>query len=80
MLIPVRCITCGTILSSKYAKYKKLMKNVRQHTKESNILTYSKPNTQVYHDPMEQVGLKRYCCKARFLGQQETLLKLTSGF
>lgn len=77
MLIPVRCVTCGTVLSSKYRQYRRLMYNLRKE-KESKILTYNIPNTNIYHRPMEQVGLKRMCCKRHFIGQQEMIYRLTS--
>ena len=34
MLIPVRCVTCGTCLASKYKKYKKLLIKAKKTTKE----------------------------------------------
>ncbi len=80
MLIPIRCVTCGTCIASKYKKYKKLLAKVNKTTKESKILTYHLPNTDVYHVPMEQVGLKRPCCKRHFLGQQEMIYRLTQGY
>lgn len=43
---------------------------------ESQVLTFDKPNENIYGKLMEQVGAKRYCCKRHFLGQQEIMYKL----
>lgn len=72
MIIPVRCFRCGQVLASKYYKYKENMKKY----KKPEILSYKKKNTQVYVKEMEKVGIKRYCCKAHFLGQMDILEKL----
>jgi DNA-directed RNA polymerase subunit N (RpoN/RPB10) len=43
---------------------------------ESQVLTFDKPNENIYGKLMEQVGAIRYCCKRHFLGQQEIMYKL----
>lgn len=43
---------------------------------ESQVLTFDKPNENIYGKLMEQVGANRYCCKRHFLGQQEIIYKL----
>ena len=77
MLIPVRCATCGFMIGSKYKKYKNaMMKYKKAGNSESQILTFKKPNSDIYNKMMEDTGIKRYCCKRHFLGQQETIYKL----
>ena len=77
MLIPVRCATCGFIIGSKYKKYKQnVLKYQKLGSAESQILTFTKSNTDVYNKIMEETGIKRYCCKRHFLGQQEIIYKL----
>ena len=82
MLIPVRCVTCGNVLASKYKKFltykKKYIKNCKKLniTPESDILSFNKLNSDVYNLQMEKVGLKRYCCKRHFIGQQEIIYKI----
>ena len=78
MLIPIRCVTCGNMIGSKYKKY---LKNKRdyEHTTtmvESQVLTFDKPNTDIYNTLMENTGIKLYCCKRHFLGQQEIIYKM----
>ena len=76
MLIPVRCATCGNMIGSKYKKYLSNVKKFQKTDQESQVLTFDRPNTNVYGKIMEEVGLTRYCCKRHFLGQQEIIYKL----
>ena len=77
MLIPIRCGTCGNTLASKYRRYfHNLNKLLEQKDAESQIVTFDKPNTDIYHKIMTDVGLKRYCCKRHFLGQENIMYKL----
>tara|TARA_A100001015_G_scaffold224903_2_gene253748 strand:+ start:2159 stop:2392 length:234 start_codon:yes stop_codon:yes gene_type:complete len=77
MIIPVRCATCGFMIGSKYKQYKiNVMKYKKLGSSESQILTFTKTNTDVYNKIMEETGIKRYCCKRHFLGQQEIIYKL----
>ena len=66
MLIPVRCATCGNMIGSKYKKYKMKMAKYKKFGNESQVLTFDRPNTDVYGKFMEEVGIKRYCCKRHF--------------
>ena len=76
MLIPVRCTTCGNMIGSKYKKYLGKVKELKKNDSESQVLTFDRPNTNVYGKVMEDVGIKRYCCKRHFLGQQEIIYKM----
>ena len=82
MLIPIRCVTCGNMLASKYKRFLEYKKNYRNNCKrlnkepESDILSFNKTNDDVYNLQMEKVGLKRYCCKRHFIGQQEIIYKI----
>lgn len=76
MLIPVRCATCGNMIGSKYKLYLKKVMKFQKTNSESQVLTFDRPNTNTYGKFMEEVGVKRYCCKRHFLGQQEIIYKL----
>lgn len=76
MLIPVRCTTCGNMIGSKYKLYLEKVRTFQKSNSESQVLTFDRPNTNVYGKMMEDVGLTRYCCKRHFLGQQEIIYKL----
>ena len=60
MIIPIRCFTCGNILASKYERYKlKCLK-----IKKSDVIDINNINiNNEYIKIMNDIGLKRYCCK-----------------
>jgi len=62
MIIPIRCFTCGQILASKYKKYNKLNKNSKKIIDFNNV---DETNKKI----MEDIGIKRICCKRHILGQ-----------
>jgi DNA-directed RNA polymerase subunit N (RpoN/RPB10) len=76
MLIPVRCTTCGNMIGSKYKKYLRNVTKFKKLDSESQVVTFDRPNTDIYSKFMEETGIKRYCCKRHFLGQQEIIYKL----
>lgn len=60
MIIPVRCFTCGKVIGNKYETYFKLM--------ESNDSRAS--------DAMNELGLKRYCCRRMIFTHVDLIEKL----
>ncbi len=52
MIIPVRCISCGKPVGHLWEKYKQMVDKDLVDKKEA----------------LDKLGLKRYCCRALFLG------------
>lgn len=52
MIIPIRCFSCGKPFAHLWAKFLEMTDNRKKNTKES----------------MDALGLKRYCCRAHFMG------------
>lgn len=70
MIIPIRCFTCGNILASKYERYKLKCQKI----KKSDVIDINNINiNNEYIKIMNDIGLKRYCCKRHFLGQLDLL-------
>ena len=69
MIIPVRCVTCGKVLANKWNKYQELVKaNPKTDTQGDTINVRSdKIGKTVEGDAMDQLGLKRYCCRRHLL-------------
>jgi DNA-directed RNA polymerase subunit N len=63
MIIPVRCFSCGKPIGHLWQEYKTRVKKNGEDSKKV----------------MDELGLKRYCCRAIFLGQQDTI-KLVAKF
>lgn len=60
MIIPVRCFTCGKVIGNKYESYFRLM--------EANDSRAS--------DAMNELGLKRYCCRRMIFTHVDLIEKL----
>ena len=63
MIIPIRCFSCGKPVAHLWEEFKE-----RTETNGENTKTV-----------MDELGLKRYCCRALFLGNVE-LLEKTSQY
>ena len=77
MIIPVRCMTCGSMIASKYLKY-------QEHVNELSWTTQNKHNyitqdvSELLNDTAERialdkVGLIRYCCRRHLLTHTDTI-------
>lgn len=57
MIVPIRCMGCGKPLAHLWEDFKK---RVEKNGEDSGKV-------------MDELGLDRYCCRALFLGQEDTL-------
>ncbi|KAA0155377.1 hypothetical protein FNF27_02145 [Cafeteria roenbergensis] len=54
MIIPVRCFTCGKVIGNKYEKYMRMLDDDEET---------GEPASRA----MDELGLKRYCCRRMIL-------------
>jgi len=57
MIIPIRCMSCGKPIANLWEEFKDRTQNKGEDP--SKVL--------------DDLGLDRYCCRAMFLGQEDTL-------
>ena len=57
MMIPVRCFTCGAVVSDKWAEYDKRVN--KEHEDAGKVL--------------DELGVKRYCCRRMFISNIELI-------
>jgi len=57
MIIPIRCFSCGKPIGHLWEEFKERVENRKENPKEV----------------LDELGLERYCCRAMFLGQVDTL-------
>jgi DNA-directed RNA polymerase subunit N (RpoN/RPB10) len=57
MIIPVRCFSCGKPIGHLWEEFKQRVEEKGEDSKEV----------------MDELGLERFCCRAVFLGQVDTL-------
>lgn len=71
MIIPVKCFTCGKVLANKYEFYLRevrKMKSNRQMAVDGVIyLTQAMKDKTPEGEVMDQLGLKRMCCRRHVL-------------
>ena len=69
MIIPVRCFTCGKVISSKYEKFIKLTKEREEKEKYKNNHDDRINNDDIF----KLLKLKRYCCRRMVLTHTDLL-------
>ncbi len=57
MIIPIRCMSCGKPIAHLWEDFKN---RVEKKGEDSGKV-------------LDELGLDRYCCRAMFLGQEDTL-------
>ncbi len=57
MIIPIRCFSCGKPIAHLWEEFKDRVENKKDPSKEV----------------LDELGLKRMCCRSIFLGQTDTL-------
>jgi DNA-directed RNA polymerase subunit N (RpoN/RPB10) len=76
MIIPVRCMTCGSLISDKWEKYQKvLLRNkLTSGQKDVVILDADKVLQDVNTEEktaeyltLKELGIQRICCRRHFL-------------
>ena len=80
MLIPVRCYTCGEILSDKWVPYintvqsekNQIDKEIDSETNDLELkyidITNPKPEKSIEGKILDELGLHKYCCRRMMLG------------
>ena len=58
MLVPVRCFTCGNLISDKFEEYRETMQQ---------------SGSQSPDEAMSALGIERYCCRRMLLTTVETI-------
>lgn len=57
MIIPIRCMSCGKPIAHLWEEFKERVEKNRENSKKV----------------LDELGLTRYCCRAMFIGQEDTL-------
>tara|TARA_B100001093_G_C26685607_1_gene952491 strand:+ start:173 stop:424 length:252 start_codon:yes stop_codon:yes gene_type:complete len=74
MIIPVRCFTCGSVISDKWIPYMTLTDKYRKENKQTEIelldvdsLMSSSNEKTAEYKALEELSIKRVCCRRHFL-------------
>lgn len=75
MIIPIRCLTCGSMVSSKWNAYQRERDSADSNA-EHNLITNDiddlKEQTKECK-ALDAVGVKRYCCRRQLLAQTDVI-------
>jgi len=71
MLIPVRCFSCGSLVSCKYMSYKKKVEQYRKNETETVLdfekLSKEKSDETPEFKAMRDLDIDRICCRRHML-------------
>lgn len=86
MIIPVRCVTCGKVISDKWRAYQVMTgdraddapDNVKRkpNKKPANASAVETAGAASRKQAMDELGLVRYCCRRHFLSHVELIERI----
>jgi DNA-directed RNA polymerase subunit N len=71
MLIPIRCVTCNTVIAGKYEPYLAKVAEYRKEMGQPNEIQYLTATTVKTAEgkALDDLGVKRMCCRRHILTQ-----------
>lgn len=76
MIIPVRCMSCGKVISDKWIKYQEELEQRRGANGERHTMDGKSIPKTVEYELLEKYGLKRWCCRKHFLTHVDLMSKI----
>lgn len=75
MIIPIRCVSCNTVIAGKWEAYTEKVNEYRKAMKQSDDIQYLTATTVTTAEgkALDYVGLKKICCRRHFLGHVDLL-------
>jgi DNA-directed RNA polymerase subunit N len=75
MIIPIRCMTCGNMIASKWKKYQEELStgtsNARSNLITNDIDDLKEPTVE--YKALEAVEVSRYCCRRHLLSHTDII-------
>jgi|TARA_B110000503_G_scaffold119202_1_gene180815 DNA-directed RNA polymerase I, II, and III subunit RPABC5 len=69
MIIPIKCVTCGTVLADKYRYYQEQVRKekMKNNMDVNKVIYYTKSSKTTEKSPegktLDTLGLKNMCCR-----------------
>ena len=75
MIIPVRCMTCGKVLADKWKYFTEKTREISGNEQNEFISIKNPDQIQktVKGKVMDELGLKRYCCRRHFISHVDLI-------
>ncbi|RDA83640.1 hypothetical protein CP532_4681 [Ophiocordyceps camponoti-leonardi (nom. inval.)] len=78
MIIPIRCFSCGKVIGHLWEPYLQLIADPRKTDGyvDRQRRSYGDSNIFFASDAMDELGLKRYCCRRMVMTHVDLIEKL----
>jgi DNA-directed RNA polymerase I, II, and III subunit RPABC5 len=75
MIIPIRCVTCNTVIAGKWDAYLKLTKEYRKKMKQPDEMVYLTATTDKTAEgsALDDLKVTKICCRRHFLAHVDML-------
>ena len=75
MLIPIRCVTCNTVIAGKWEAYLKLTTEYRQKLGQPDEMVYLTATTTKTAEgkALDDLAVTKICCRRHFLSHVDLL-------
>ena len=75
MLIPIRCVTCNTVIAGKWEPYLAKVKEYRKDMGQGEEMQYLTATTVKTAEgkALDDLGVKRMCCRRHILSHVDLL-------
>jgi len=75
MIIPIRCMTCGNMIASKWKMYQEVLSTsstaARTNLITNDIEDLKEPTAEL--KALDAVGVQRYCCRRHLLSHTDII-------
>ena len=84
MIIPVQCFTCGKQVGHLWEIYQQKLQEeynkkeglLKVHILTEDVVDYIKKNKSIEEKTLDELGLKRYCCRRMMISHVDLCEKL----
>jgi DNA-directed RNA polymerase I, II, and III subunit RPABC5 len=84
MIIPVQCFTCGKQVGHLWETYQQKLQEeynkkeglLKVHILTEDVVDYIKKNKSIEEKTLDELGLKRYCCRRMMISHVDLCEKL----
>lgn len=75
MIIPIRCVSCNTVIAGKWEPYLENVKKFRKDMKQGDEMVYLTATTTKTAEgkALDEVGVKKMCCRRHLLTHVDLL-------
>jgi DNA-directed RNA polymerase I, II, and III subunit RPABC5 len=75
MIIPIRCVSCNSVIAGKWEPYLEKVKKNRRDMKQGDDMVYLTATTTTTAEgkALDEIGLKKMCCRRHFLAHVDLL-------